>query len=370
MKQHQLADLFPAMSDVEYQALKTDIERHGLREPIWTWRGKIIDGRHRHRACADLGVECPSREYDGDEVGALALVVSLNSSRRDLTPSQRAVIALDIEAYEAKLAKARMAEGGANKGVEKIPHLETGKARDKAAAAVGVNPRYVSDAKAIKATHPDLTEKIKRGEITLTQAKRQVKEQKRNERRNENAELIERAAAKNVAVTNVKFAAIVIDPPWDWGDEGDVDQLGRALPTYKTIPYDGLLKWPVKQRADIDAHIYLWITNRSLPKGFALLEAWGFRYITCLTWCKPSFGMGNYFRGQSEHILFGVRGSQMLKRKDVGTIFSAPRGPLGHSSKPLEFYNLVEACSPGPYLEIFGRGKPPSGWISEGADVE
>ena len=65
--------------------------------------------------------------------------------------------------------------------------------------------------------------------------------------------------------------------------------------------------------------------------------------------------MGNYFRGQTEQVLFGVRGSLMLKRRDVGTAFHAPRGPNGHSSKPFEFYDLVESCSPGPYLEMFSR---------------
>ena len=160
----------------------------------------------------------------------------------------------------------------------------------------------------------------------------------------------------------------MIDPPWDWGDEGDVDQLGRARPTYGTMTFDELLALPVGERADVDCHLYLWITNRSLPKGFALMERWGFRYITALTWCKPSIGMGNYFRGSTEHVLFGVRGSQQLKRKDVGTWFAAPRGPNGHSSKPGEFYPLVESCSPGPYLEMFARSER-AGWLSWGAEA-
>ena len=112
---------------------------------------------------------------------------------------------------------------------------------------------------------------------------------------------------------------------------------------------------PVGELADVDCHLYMWVTNRSLPKGFGLLERWGFRYITALTWVKPSFGMGNYFRGQTEHVLFGVRGSQMLRRRDVGTYFAADRGAGGHSSKPGAFYALVESCSPGPYLEMFSR---------------
>jgi N6-adenosine-specific RNA methylase IME4 len=78
--------------------------------------------------------------------------------------------------------------------------------------------------------------------------------------------------------------------------------------------------------------------------------------------------MGQYFRGQTEQVLFGVKGSQPLKRKDVGTWFAAPRGPGGHSSKPPEFLALVESCSPGPYLEMFARSKR-DGWTSWGAEA-
>ncbi|MBQ1388890.1 MAG: hypothetical protein IIY78_04605, partial [Clostridia bacterium] len=107
-------------------------------------------------------------------------------------------------------------------------------------------------------------------------------------------------------------------------------------------------------------HLYLWVTNRSLPKAFSLIEKWGFRYITCLTWVKPSFGIGNYFRGSTEQVLFAVKGSQPLKRKDACTHFCADRGK-GHSAKPDEFYKLVESCSYAPFIDVFGR-KERDGW--------
>jgi N6-adenosine-specific RNA methylase IME4 len=199
-------------------------------------------------------------------------------------------------------------------------------------------------------------------------AKRYLKEEKREQKRDENRQLITEASTIEEALKAAKFPTIMIDPPWDWGDEGDVDQLGRAKPTYGTMTIDDLLKLPVGNYADDNSHLYLWITNRSLPKGFQLLEKWGFRYVTCVTWKKPYFGMGNYFRGQTEHLLFGVKGSQQLKRKDTGTIFDAPRGPGGHSSKPVESYALIESCSPGPYLELFARSNR-FDWTSWGAEV-
>jgi N6-adenosine-specific RNA methylase IME4 len=187
----------------------------------------------------------------------------------------------------------------------------------------------------------------------VKKATRSLKEQKRQATRDENARVIE--TIPSIEAVTACFSTILIDPPWDWGDEGDADQLGRARPTYATMSIDELLAMKVGEKAAKDAHIYLWITNRSLPKGFYLLDTWGFRYVTCITWGKPHFGMGNYFRGQTEQCLFGVRGSLPLARKDVGTLFLAPRGPNGHSSKPPKFYDLIESCSPGPYLEIFSR---------------
>lgn len=348
---HQLADLFPLIHGKEFVELKQDIKANGLIEPIWMYGGKILDGRNRFRACQEVGVNPEFREYNGSEPASF--VWSLNGPRRHLDSGQKAAIAVDMLPHLEKEARARMAEGG--QGKEIIPDLDRGQARDKAAEMVGTNPRYVSDAKKIKEDQPEVFEQIKSGEKSLMQAKREIREEKRELRREENRQKVAEVDAPDQLLGAAKFPTIIIDPPWDWADEGDINQMGRAKPDYATLSIDQLAALPVGELADDDCHLYLWITNRSLPKGFRLLDAWGFRYVTCVTWVKPSFGMGNYFRGQTEHLLFGVRGSQMLKRKDVGTVFHSARGDGGHSSKPEAFYDLVESCSPGPYLEMFSR---------------
>lgn len=207
------------------------------------------------------------------------------------------------------------------------------------------------------------TVKARGDELTSAGVLRIAKEQKREERREENRALVESLSP----IAALTFPTIVLDPPWDWGDEGDADQLGRARPVYDTMPLAEIRALPVADLAEPNAHIYLWITNRSLPKGFDLLDAWGFRYITTLTWCKPSIGMGNYYRGSTEQVLFGVRGSLSLLRRDVGTWFAAPRGNR-HSAKPDTFYQIVETCSPGPWLEMFARSQRP-GWQAWGAEA-
>jgi N6-adenosine-specific RNA methylase IME4 len=204
------------------------------------------------------------------------------------------------------------------------------------------------------------------GNVTAQSIRDAVRE-RRDERRQNLREINRGLVEGGVAPPVGQFSTIVLDPPWDWGDEGDNDQMGRAKPTYQTMPYSEIQSLPVSELSMPDAHIYLWITNRSLPKGFSLLDHWGFRYITCLTWCKPSFGMGNYYRGSTEQILFGVKGSLPLLARNLGTWFSAPRGGQ-HSAKPQEFYDMVESASPGPWLDMFAR-KERSGWVSWGAEL-
>lgn len=209
-----------------------------------------------------------------------------------------------------------------------------------------------------------IAENKPKDKLSVTGLARIAKEKKREAKRASDRQAVQ--SSTTPATLEAVFSTIVIDPPWDFGDEGDVDQFGRGKPDYATMTIEEITALPVGERTAKDSHLYLWITNRSLPKGFGLLDAWGFRYVTCLTWCKPSIGMGNYFRGSTEQILFGVRGSLPLKRNNAGTWFTAERPQKKHSSKPSEFYELVESCSHGPYLEMFSRSKR-EGWTHWGS---
>ena len=227
----------------------------------------------------------------------------------------------------------------------------------------GVSPKTYDRAVVVIETAPEeLKAELREGNITINQAysqmKRAEKLAKREEARQQNAEKVQTLSSPLEA--QGLFQTIVIDPAWDYSEEGDNDQFGRGRPDYCLMPIEEIEALPVDRISDKNCHLYIWVTNRSLPKSFRLMDKWGFRYVTCLTWIKPHYGVGNYFRGQTEHVLFGVKGSQPLKRHDVGTWFEAPRGER-HSAKPDEFYRLVESCSYAPYIDIFGR-KEREGW--------
>ena len=227
----------------------------------------------------------------------------------------------------------------------------------------GISPKTFERAVVVIETAPEeLKTELREGNITINQAYNQIKRAeklaKREEARQQNAEKVK--GISNPLEAQGLFQTIVIDPAWDYSEEGDNDAFGRGKPIYCSMSIEDIEALPVDKIADKNCHLYIWVTNRSLPKSFHLMDKWGFRYVTCLTWIKPHYGVGNYFRGQTEHILFGVKGQQPLKRHDVGTWFEAPRGER-HSAKPDEFYSLVESCSYAPYIDIFGR-REREGW--------
>jgi N6-adenosine-specific RNA methylase IME4 len=149
------------------------------------------------------------------------------------------------------------------------------------------------------------------------------------------------------------YRTIVSDPPWQYGN---TSTRGAAEDHYPTMTIEELCAIPVESWAHDEAHLYLWTTNGFLREAFDVMDAWGFSYKTTLTWVKPQLGMGNYFRSSTEHVLFGIRGGMRTLDCNQFNWFEAKRGR--HSKKPGMFFDLVEKCSPGPFLEMFAREHP------------
>lgn len=181
---HPIASLFPMMRGEEYEALKKDIADNGQLEPIWLHPdGRIIDGRNRYRVCTELGIEPHCRTWSG-EGSLVAFILSMNLHRRHLTPSQRAMVAVDILPMLEAEARVRMLAGRPC-GNLATGSDDTGKARDHAAKLVQTGSRYVSDAKAIQDKAPALAEQVRAGEMNIPEAKREIARQEREAKRQE-----------------------------------------------------------------------------------------------------------------------------------------------------------------------------------------
>lgn len=174
------------------------------------------------------------------------------------------------------------------------------------------------------------------------------------------------------------YSTILADPPWQFQNRtGKMAPEHRRLLRYPTLGLREIMALPVPNLAAARSHLYLWVPNALLLEGLQVMAAWGFTYKTNLVWYKvrkdggpDGRGVGFYFRNVTELILFGVRGSMRTLepgRTQVNLLSTRKRE---HSRKPDEIYDLIESCSPGPYLELFARFCRP-GWDQWGnEDVE
>lgn len=155
---HPFANAFPMMSDLEYQELVADIEKHGLREPIWLYQGEILDGRNRDKACRELGIKPLYTDFEGTDEEAIAFVISMNIMRRHLSQSQLAMVAADLS------------------GLQPGQHGDQGQALPigRAAAKLNVGERSVARARKVKQKSPELAAKVRAGEVTVSAAVAQL----------------------------------------------------------------------------------------------------------------------------------------------------------------------------------------------------
>ena len=165
------------------------------------------------------------------------------------------------------------------------------------------------------------------------------------------------------------FQTVLADPPWRFTNRtGKVAPEHRRLGRYGTMSLEEIKELPVGDVTAENAHLYLWVPNALLPEGLEVMQAWGFRYVSNIIWAKrrkdggpDGRGVGFYFRNVTEPILFGVKGSMRTLAPGRSTVNMIETRKREHSRKPDEQYDLIESCSPGPYLEMFARYARP-GW--------
>ena len=169
------------------------------------------------------------------------------------------------------------------------------------------------------------------------------------------------------------FATVLADPPWRFANRtGKMAPEHRRLRRYPTLTLHDIKALPLHALVQPESHLYLWVPNALLQEGLEVMQSWGFTYKTNLVWYKvrrdggpDRRGVGFYFRNVTELVLFGVRGSLRTLapgRRQANMMISRKRE---HSRKPDDLYDLIEQCSPGPYLELFAR-HPRPGWSQWG----
>jgi len=357
MEFHEAANLFPMLTGAEFDELCADIAKgYDPQFPIITIDGKILDGRNRYAACLKTGTEPMFREYTGTD-SPLVFVTRANLHRRHLSASQRAAFAVEaLPMLEAEARKRQIELAGTRPNVgdlNEIFHEGTGQSSEQAASLFGTNMHYVHDAKRIAEEAPELLEQVKSGEMTIPQAKR---------------EMVKRERMEAPELPSSKYRVIYADPPWKYGNDGIInnDNYGHVGRHYPSMSIRELCDLPVKELANEDSVLFLWVTSPLLAECFDVITAWGFEYKTSFVWDKVKHNFGHYNSVRHEFLLICTRGSCTPDELTLFDSVQTIERTNSHSQKPEEFRSIIDKLyTRGSRIELFARETYP-GWESWG----
>jgi len=367
---NEIAQLFPLMEGQDFEELKADIAANGLREAIWLHPDRsILDGRNRHRACIETETRPQFRTWE-KQGSLVSFVVSMNLHRRHLSESQRAIVAAKIANLEGPgrpekiTAFAVISQGDAgsllNVSSDSIQRAKKVLAKGAPELAQAVELDKIAVSLAAKATELPEGKQVKM--VGLIEQGVKPKEAYRQVTRPEPVEF----------ETTGKYRVIYADPPWQYGNSGVInnDNYGRAERHYPTMSLDELCKLPIKNMAEDNAVLFLWVTSPLLEECFAVIRAWGFKYKTSFVWDKVKHNFGHYNSVRHEFLLICTRGSCTPDSdKKFDSVVTCERTER-HSEKPQEFRKIIDTLYPhGRRIELFAREKF-EGWDTWGNEVE
>jgi len=322
----------------------------------------LIDGHNRLEICTRLNLPYEVVEVAFEDRDAAALWIEENQvGRRNLSDDQRSVIADSIRERRAAASRKRQAASVGKQGGRghKKTHEDnvssrvsddgkSGRTRAAVAEELKLPERKLRAVAEVKKTDAgkELLKQVRKGEITLAEARRQVK-------KSEVVAKLEDVSAREAKALAGQYDVIVIDPPWPMEKiERDVtpEQVAFEYPTMQESELAAM-----KMPAAADCHLWLWTTHKFLPMSLRLLDSWSFKYVCTFVWHKPGgfqpFGLPQY---NCEFALYARRGSpKFIDTKAFPVCFEAKRGK--HSEKPEAFYDIVRRVTAGRRIDIFNR---------------
>ena len=300
---HPLAEIFPLMEGAAFDDLVASIKANGQRDGVTLYRGLVLDGRNRQRACDVLGVKC---RYETLPAGAdpLAFAIDKNLKRRHLNDDQRRMVAAKI----ANMPRGRPAENPAFCGI---------KIAD-AARLVNVDKAGAERARTV-ITHaaPEVRRAVERGKLSVAAAaqaakfdpekQRRVAQEAEAGRANVVRTVIKQEARagrelvlgrRQLAVLEGKFGVIVEDFEWDhvtWSESGR----DRAAENHYPVSRDAHTAAEIVARtadrfarAADDCVCFMWTTLQHAAIAMDALRMRGFDYRSQYAWGKDKIGLG------------------------------------------------------------------------------
>jgi len=363
----ELKALIPPLLPDELAQLKANILKDGIREPIVTWNGTIVDGHNRYAIAEEFELPFETKAIEFESLDACKEWMILNQfGRRNISNYQRSVLALELEQVFRDKAKANQAiqyKGSSLplKSAEVKP-IET---RQELAKLANVGHDTISKVKVIQAkATPEIKSQLETGEVSINQAYQQIKKEEKIEKRKIEIEAQKKDIEEgNVIAVSGLYDVISIDPPWPYGREYDPENSRVANP-YPEMSIEQIQN--IELPATDNSVLFLWTTHAFLPHSFELLKNWGFTYKATMVWNKQKIGMGAWFRMQCEFCLVGIKGKPIWQNTTYSELINESRRE--HSRKPEAFFELVNKICFGRKLEYFSR-EARDGWDIYGNDI-
>lgn len=357
----EFSALIPPLTEEEYAGLERSILEEGVREPIVTWRGVIVDGHNRYEIATAHGLDFDTVEYGFDSRDDAKLWMIENQlSRRNLETIDKGILAQAYVAIEKERANNRKTAG-----INLPDYSQEGESYDFAGARFGVSGKTVRRVERImeQPNSEEIIADIRAGNSSISSAEKQIREA---EKKAERQAAIEEAKAQprsasyvDIFATDNKYRVVYADPPWSYNDKQNTTRLGGAEKHYGTMPLEDICA--IKPPTEKDAVLFLWATSPLLREAFDVIDAWGFEYKTSFVWDKVAPGLGHYNSVRHELLMVCTKGSCT---PDVGTrpdsVVSIER--TEHSAKPAYFRDLIDELYPiGRRVELFAR-EAHDGW--------
>lgn len=356
----ELESLIPPLSNEEFKQLERNILEEGIREPLITWNGILIDGHNRYRIAQEHDINYETLEKEFENINRVKEWMIHNQfGRRNLSNYQRSVLALHLDSVFKERAKEKMklSEG---KGIQKSEDLKEPEfiVMKEIGKVANVSHDTIAKVKKIEATAtPEVKARLNTGTMSINEAYKEIKKEEIELKRKEIRETFEK---QDVEIKDKKYRIIYADPPWKYGN---------AMPEYVTEPQDYYLlmntedicAMPIKDITEKDAVLFLWSTSPHLPEALEVAKAWGFTYKTTFIWDKIKHNMGHYNSVRHEILLVCTKGACT---PDVKRLFDSvvSEERTEHSKKPNVFREIIETIyTYGNKIELFAR-ETPEGW--------
>jgi N6-adenosine-specific RNA methylase IME4 len=370
----ELESLIPPLSNEEFKQLERNILEEGIREPLITWNGILIDGHNRYRIAQEHDMNYETLEKEFDNINRVKeWMINNQFGRRNLSNYQRSVLALHLDGVFKEMAKEKMklSEG---KGIQKSEDLKEPEfiVMKEIGKVANVSHDTIAKVKKIEANAtPEVKARLNTGTMSINEAYKEIKkEEKIEERKEDIKKQLEDIESGKLPELWGKYEVVAIDPPWAYEEKGGLSsndfnpQTTRGTTTYPTMK--------VNQIKEIDlpltdnSVVFLWTTHAFLKDAFDILEHWNLKYKATLVWDKEKMGMGRTIRLQCEFCLIAFKGNPIFNGSSERDIIREARRE--HSRKPEAFYQYVERSTIGRKLEYFSREKR-TNWEIYGNEV-